>query len=88
VCKLTQSDVTGPMNIGSGKGESVAFVAKTVLNVLNKSQELLLYNESSDSKRNVVIADVSKLEYDLGFKSTISIEQGIRQMIKFRNNTF
>jgi len=81
---LLDSDVTGPVNVGSGAGTAIAEVARTVARILDR-EDLLHLGALPDRSGEPasLVADVSRLRDEVGFTSTYDLEAGLRDAIEW-----
>ena len=75
-------DFTGPVNIGSGSGISVADVATTVAQIVGR-EDLLRLGELGDGDETRVVADVGRLAGELGFEPRYRLEEGLRDTVEW-----
>jgi nucleoside-diphosphate-sugar epimerase len=79
---LLDSDATGPVNVGSGEGVSVAEVAEAVARIVGRP-ELLWLGALPGGDRTSVVAAVSRLRDEVGFRPRLSLEQGLRDAVEW-----
>lgn len=79
---LLDSDVTGPVNIGSGEGSAVAEVAEAVARIVGRP-ELLRVGALPGGDRTSVVAAVRRLCDEVGFRPRLSLEQGLRDAVEW-----
>jgi nucleoside-diphosphate-sugar epimerase len=81
---LVDSDVSSSVNVGSGRGHSVAEVATTVARTLGREDLLRLgaLPTRRDEPR-AVVADVRRLEHEVGFVPSIDLESGVRDTVEW-----
>jgi len=81
---VVENKITEPLNLGSGTGISIRKLVEVIVANLNKDIEVKwdTTKPSGDKKR---ILDMSKAE-SYGFSTSISIEEGIRDTIKWFND--
>lgn len=81
---LAESDVTGPINIASGDGVPVAEVVD-VIGALTERPDLLDRGArpmpAGEPPR--IVADVGRLEREVGFKPGISLSAGLRSTVEW-----
>lgn len=75
---LVGSEVTGAVNIGTGKASSVAAVATTVAQVLDREDLLRIGTDGESSK---VVAAVTRLRNEVGFVPRYDLEAGLRDTV-------
>jgi nucleoside-diphosphate-sugar epimerase len=79
---LLDSDVTGPVNVGSGEGTSVAEVAEALARIVGRP-ELLRLSALPGGDRTSVVAAVRRLRDEVGFRPRLSLEQGLRDAVEW-----
>jgi len=79
---LLDSDVRGAVNIASGCPASLGQVAETIARILEKSR-MLDVQEAQPLPDNpiAITADTRRLNEEVGWRSALSLEQGLRQTI-------
>lgn len=84
IVSLALSKVEGPVNIGSGDGHSIAEIASK-LGDLSGRPELVQIGELPDrpGEPPFVVANVSRLHGEVGFRSTYSLEDGLSDALHF-----
>lgn len=70
-------------NIGSGKGTSILEVAKTLSNLLGRSDLIQVSQEYRKNDIRHCFADISKAKDLLGWEPKFSLEQGLKELIKW-----
>jgi len=80
---LLDSTLSGPFNVGTGRGCSLREVAAVIVAELGRA-ELLRFGEREASARDraYVVADVSKIRDQLGWKPRLGLKEGIRLAIE------
>lgn len=69
-------------NIGNGKGILLQYIIKYLINLLNPNLEVNLINQNDFLKGDTShCADITKIK-ELGYKQTITIEDGLKSIIK------
>jgi len=71
----------GVYNVGSGRGMSILELAKLVLRMAGISEEPVFGPPRPGDIRHSV-ADISRVRRDLGFSPTISLEEGLRELLR------
>lgn len=69
-------------NLGSGKSYSVKEVIDTVCSFYNHKIDYNCTNEIRQNEVMDTIADISKIKKELGWEPKMTLEEGIRQLIK------
>ena len=84
IASLVCTSIAGPINVASGVATSVASIARTIAASMNKSHLLQLGALLPDRPESpLVVADVGRLENEVGFRPRISLEAGIRETIEW-----
>lgn len=76
---LVASSVTGDVNVASGRPVSVRDLCGSIAARIGRP-ELVTYREGSDD-RSVVTADASRLSGEVGWSSTVSLDEGLEATI-------
>lgn len=89
VCRATQlsistENVNEVYNIGSGKPLSINELANLIIRI-SKLELRPTYEQSRPSDIRHSYADISKAVKYLGFKPSVSIEEGIEELLRLRN---
>ena len=79
---LLDSDVMGPVNIGSGEPVSVRELALTVGTNLDAAHRIR-FAEARTEEPPLVVADVSRLRTELGWRPKTSLGAGIAQTVQW-----
>lgn len=81
---LLESDVTGSVNIASGKGVKLKEIIETIAEIIGKP-ELLRIGEipSSETEPPVIIADVSRLKNEVGFDKAYDLREKLSETINW-----
>jgi nucleoside-diphosphate-sugar epimerase len=77
---LLDSDVQGPVNVGSGEGTRVADVAAAVARIVDRPELLRLGALPGDDPTSVV-ASVARLRNEVGVVPRLSLEEGLRDAV-------
>lgn len=81
---LVDSDVHGPVNIGSGTGTAVVDVARTIAAIVGRDDLLrvgALPDRPDDPPR--LVAEVSRLHEEVGFTPRFDLESGLRDVVEW-----
>jgi UDP-glucose 4-epimerase len=77
------SDYHGILNVGTGK----AYSFNEVIEILNKSMDLSMKPQYVENPiKNYVqhtLSDTAKAEKTLGFRSKYSLEDGVKELLRF-----
>jgi nucleoside-diphosphate-sugar epimerase len=81
---LLDSDVEGPVNIGSGEGVGVADVVLRIAALVGRPDlvELGALDTPPDDPP-VLVADVGRLREDVGWRPTLSLDAGLRDTVEW-----
>ena len=74
------SDVTGAVNIGTGKGVSLQEYAQTAARIMGK-EHLLDIKHLETTQPQKIIADISRLRNEVGFEPQYDIYKGLKEII-------
>jgi nucleoside-diphosphate-sugar epimerase len=80
---LLDGDVTGPVNIGSGEGSSVADVATEIARIVGREDLLRLGAVASGQDSSSVVAATTRLHEEVGFSPTYDLETGLRDTLEW-----
>ncbi len=81
---LTLAGVTGPVNIATGKGVSIAEVAE-ILGNLSGRPHLIKLGSLPDrpNEPNFIVADVARLESELNFRPARTLAIGLQEALEY-----
>jgi nucleoside-diphosphate-sugar epimerase len=81
---LLQSDITGPVNVGSGEPVAVRSVIETVAEECGRP-ELVRFGARPTPANDppLLVADVTRLRDELGWQPRIALEDGLRECVKW-----
>ena len=75
---LALSDLSGPINIASGKGVSFGEVGQLIQKIIGTSSTIHFGGRQlGQGEPPVIVADTTRLRHELGFKGSISLETGL-----------
>ena len=75
---IAKSDVSGPVNVGSGQAIKVRTLLETVARYLQREENLALGALPSDPQEApLVSADISRLSHVVGWKPSVTLEEGV-----------
>ncbi len=84
---LLDSDITGPINIGSGHGVSLRQIIQKITDQLGGEEWIQFGTRQSIQKEpDCLVADISRLKNELRWTPKNSLETGIFQTIKWWKN--
>jgi nucleoside-diphosphate-sugar epimerase len=79
---LLDSDVTGPVNIASGRAVEVRTVVRTIARQLGRPELVELGAvPSRPGEPAAIVADTRRLEREVGFRPTLGLEEGLARTI-------
>jgi nucleoside-diphosphate-sugar epimerase len=79
---LLQSNLFGPINIGTGQAPAIRQIATTIGRLMDKPQLIQLgARQVSQPEPPLVVADTTRLHDELGFKSHWDLEAGLTDTI-------
>ena len=82
VWAVTQSDLSGPVNIGSGQPTKIRTIVETLGEIVNARDRLLLGAiPASCSEPPVLVADVRRLTDATGWRPSWSLRAGLQQVV-------
>lgn len=70
-------------NLGGDEQYDIKYVSDLILKYLNKDDSRVSYEEAEAFTTRVKTPDSSKAKRDLGFKLTVSVEEGIRRTVEW-----
>lgn len=79
--KILLSEVTGPINIASGKPVFVKDIIYKIAELLNGSEKIHLGKLLAKNEPPVITADIVKLQNEVGFSPIYDIKSGLQQTI-------
>lgn len=80
---ITNSSVTGTFNIGSGEGVTINKLALLVAEIAGRRELRPIYSLPRKGDIRVSIADITKARRELGFNPTVSLEDGLRELVRY-----
>jgi nucleoside-diphosphate-sugar epimerase len=80
---LVAGDVSGDVNIGTGRGTSVADVAGAVARQLEREELLRLGAIPAADDAPAVVADVGRLHGELGYRLRFDLDAGLRDAVEW-----
>jgi nucleoside-diphosphate-sugar epimerase len=79
---VAQSNLSGPVNIGSGQPVKIRALVETLGRILESSENLLLGSLPTDaSEPPLLVADVRKLKSHTGWEPALQLDQGLRRTV-------
>jgi nucleoside-diphosphate-sugar epimerase len=79
---LLAGSATGSVNVGTGHGEPVAEIARTVARIAGR-EDLLRVGALPGDDETVVVADTTRLCAEVGFTPRYGIEEGLRDAVEW-----
>lgn len=87
-CALLESEVTGPVNIASGKPVALKDVISTIADKLDRYDLIRLGDiPSQENDPPVLIADVKKLSEEVKWRPEYDLDTGLERTIEWWKNT-
>lgn len=80
---LEKHQSPAPVNIGFGKGTTVAELAETILKVAGRNDLKLVFDETKPTALRFRLVDISLAEKTFGFSPRISLEEGLEMTVKW-----
>lgn len=81
---LLHSKIDGAVNIASGEAISIKTLVMTIANLIDKEQLIQLGAIAPDKNEpELLVADTSRLQYELNFKPEHSLELGLLQTLEW-----
>jgi nucleoside-diphosphate-sugar epimerase len=82
---IVSGEVAGAVNIGSGRGSSVAEVATAVARILDREELLHIgaLAAGGEAPAPKVVADVARLRHEVGFAPRYDLQAGLRDTIEW-----
>ena len=78
---LLQSELTGPVNIGSGTASALGDLARGIGKALDMEDKIQV--DSSPSSTPLLVADISRLTSELGFTPQVSLCDGVERSVRW-----
>ena len=85
---LVDCDVRGDVNVGTGRGHSVADVATTVARLVGREDLLRLGAIEATDDAPAVVADVTRLRDEVRFSPRYDLEEGLRDTVAWWLSAF
>jgi nucleoside-diphosphate-sugar epimerase len=76
---LTDSEVTGAVNIGTGEASSVAKVARTIARILGREDLLRIHEQPQGN--SIIVADTARLRSEVAFAPRYDLETGLQNTV-------
>ncbi|MEM4169417.1 MAG: NAD(P)-dependent oxidoreductase, partial [Thermoproteota archaeon] len=70
-------------NLGGDLQYEIKYVSDLILKCLDKDDSKVTYSEAEPFTTRIKTPDSSKAKRDLGFKLTVSVEEGIRRTVEW-----
>ncbi len=82
--KLLDSDVQGPVNLGSGKAVAIADLTKTIGRLMGGGELVRIGARSTSvAEPPLVVADTRRLHEEVGFSPRFDLETGLKDSIEW-----
>ncbi|MFN2628139.1 MAG: NAD-dependent epimerase/dehydratase family protein [Gaiellaceae bacterium] len=78
---LLDSEIVGPVNIGSGTAPTVRAIVETIAAGIGRPELVELGRRGPDDRAPLVVADVRRLRDELGWSPAVALEDGIARTI-------
>jgi nucleoside-diphosphate-sugar epimerase len=79
---LLESDLSGPINLGSGEGVALQDVVDSIVGRLQRPELVQMGALSTDATEPArIVADATRLKSELGWRPTYTLESGLSQTI-------
>lgn len=78
---LLESDVRGPVNVGSGRATAVRDIALRLAAMLDGEELLRLGALPAGSEESLVVADIERLSREVGFRPRFDLEGGLADTV-------
>lgn len=82
---LFESEKTGIYNVGSGYSLSVEEILKKIMNVAGTTKRYISKNMARKNEIPDVVADISKIVKETGWRPQYTFESGIKEILKSEN---
>ncbi len=80
---ITDSDVTGIINIGSGSPVTIRELVMKIGKLISKEDLVICEREISDNDPLVLIPSLSRLFNEVGWKPAFTVEEGLQKTVNF-----
>jgi UDP-glucuronate decarboxylase len=88
VWAVSRSDLSGPVNIGSGEPVKIRTIVETIAQHLHREENVALESSSADPHEPpVLLADVRKLTRVVGWKPSVSLKDGVANTCEWWRST-
>jgi len=79
--KIMETDLTGPLNIGSDVDVNITDIARKIINAL-ESKSKITYADKLLFMTPLCLPDISKVRNDLGWMPIVTLEKGLEKTIE------
>jgi nucleoside-diphosphate-sugar epimerase len=88
VWAVAKSDLSGPVNIGSGQPTKVRTIVQTIAQHLQREENLVLGALPTDPQEPLVLlADVRRLASVVGWKPSLTLKEGVAKTCEWWRST-
>ncbi len=81
--RLLDSNIEGPVNIGSGKAIAIRDILDVIGSQMNKEKLILRGNIQKPDETPFLVANTRRINHELGWYPSYSLEKGIEHYIKW-----
>mgnify|MGYP001810152488 FL=1 len=72
----------GILNIGSGRGVSIAELARAALRAAGRDDAMVIGGQAPGGRRSHLVLDIAETESRLGWRPQIGLDEGLRGLIR------
>lgn len=83
IMTLEKYAVGDPVNIASGTSVTIEYLVNTILRISEYNEAKIVFDNKQPEGHKIKIMDVKKAKNRIGFRSEISLEQGLENTIKW-----
>lgn len=80
---LAETRCQGPINVGTGEGVTVEFLARTLASLVGHPERVIVPPDAPRDPLDFVVADVSRL-HSLGWRPEVGLVDGLRRLVEGR----
>ncbi len=78
-----EKGINEPVNLGSGRGVTIKQIAETIAKYVSKGPVKIVWDKNKPTGDKKRLMDTTRAKKFLGFKPSISLEQGIKETIEW-----